>query len=124
MDFRRFAVPVVVSLVVGGVVYGLSLAGQQSLRAEIEQIKQLKGEADRRFADVDALVSRVESIDHRVSSVEKTLPASAAAPAEEPAPAAAAAAAAPAPAPAEPAAPAPAPCRAAAPAAAPAPDKP
>lgn len=116
MDFRRFAVPVVVSLVVGGVVYGLSLAGQQSLRAEIEQIKQMKGEADRRFADVDALVSRLESIDHRVSSVEKTLPASAAAPAEEPAPAAAPAPAVAAP--AEPAAPAPAP------AAAPAPDKP
>lgn len=74
MDIRRFAIPVVISLVVGGVVYALSLAGQQSLRAEIEQIKSLKGEADRRFADVDALVSRVESIDLRVSTVEKTLP--------------------------------------------------
>ena len=66
--------PVDISLVVGGGVYALSLAGQQSLRAEIEQIKSLKGEADRRFADVDALVSRVESIDQRVSTVEKTLP--------------------------------------------------
>jgi len=103
MDIRRFAVPVIVSLVVGGAVYALSLAGQQSLRAEIEQIKLLKGEADRRFADVDALVSRVESIDQRVSTVEKTLPpgGSTAAPAEEaaPAPAAPPVAADPAPAP-------------------------
>jgi hypothetical protein len=103
MDIRRFAIPLVTSLVVGVAVYALSLAGQQSLRAELEQLSATRSDVDKRFAEVDALVSRLESIDLRVAAVEKTLP-SAPAPAPEPAPAAEPA---PAPAPA-PAAPAPA----------------
>ncbi|CCG40967.1 exported hypothetical protein [Magnetospirillum molischianum DSM 120] len=75
MDIRRFAIPLATSLVVGGVVYGLSLAGQQSLRSELEQLNTLRSDIDKRFAAVEDLASRLESLDHRVVAVEKTLPA-------------------------------------------------
>jgi len=75
MDIRRFAIPLATSLVVGIVVYGLSLAGQQSLRSELEQINTLRSDIDKRFAAVEDLASRLESLDHRVVAVEKTLPA-------------------------------------------------
>ncbi|WP_211656690.1 hypothetical protein [Magnetospirillum fulvum] len=102
MDIRRFAIPLATSLVVGIVVYGLSLAGQQSLRSELEQINTLRSDIDKRFATVEDLASRLESLDHRVVAVEKTLPPApvveAAPPVAEPAPAdAAAPVAAPAP---------------------------
>jgi hypothetical protein len=74
MDIRRFAIPLATSLVVGIVVYGLSLAGQQSLRSELEQINTLRSDIDKRFAAVEDLASRLESLDHRVVAVEKTLP--------------------------------------------------
>lgn len=106
MDIRRFAIPLVTSLVVGIIVYGLSLAGQQSLRSELEQLNTLRSDIDKRFAAVEDLASRLESLDHRVVAVEKTLPpapgAEAAPAAAEPAPAVAE------PAPAAPATPAPA----------------
>lgn len=107
MDIRRFAIPLATSLVVGIIVYGLSLAGQQSLRSELEQLNTLRSDIDKRFAAVEDLASRLESLDHRVVAVEKTLPP---APVAEPAPAAAepAPAAPVTPAPAAPATPAPA----------------
>jgi len=97
MDIRRFAIPLATSLVVGIIVYGLSLAGQQSLRSELEQINTLRSDIDKRFAAVEDLASRLESLDHRVVAVEKTLPPApvveAVPPVAEPAPAAAPAAA-------------------------------
>jgi hypothetical protein len=94
MDIRRFIFPLAASLVVGVVVYALSLVSQQSLRADIAQLKAQSVEVDKRLSDIAVLAEKVNALETRLATPKKPAveaPA-AAAPAEpEAAPAAPAA---------------------------------
>jgi len=93
MDIRRFIFPLAASLVVGVVVYALSLVSQQSLRADIAQLKAQSVEVDKRLSDIAVLAEKVNALETRLATPEKpAAEAPAAAPAEpEAAPAAPAA---------------------------------
>jgi hypothetical protein len=84
MDIRRFVIPLATSVVVGVIVYALSLISQQSLRAELEQLKTLHSEMDKRFSDVTVLADKLNAVETRLLSIEKPVGSEAAAPAPTP----------------------------------------